>query len=1087
MHKLFSIAALLLLSLVLFQPAVYSQAADGNVVGTITDASGAAVVGASIEAVNVATGVKYSAKTGADGSYRLNNLPAGKYDITANFSGFSQSTLKSFTVELNRTITASLSLKPASQSATVEVVEAASSIDTTTSNVSATYEARQSTDLSLGASAGTGYGALNLSLLSAGVASSGGVGYGAGPSVGGQRPTNNNFVIEGIDNNRRDVTGPITYISNEATAEFTVMQNMMSPEFGHSSGGTFNTIIKSGTNTLHGSMYEYMQNRNLNALDASVKRQGISERQRYDSNRLGGTIGGPIIKNKLFYFGNFEYQPLGMAGSPASGVFAPTAAGYTALGNIASVSKTNLGILSQYAPPAPSASDTTVVAGVKIPIGILPIVSPSFSNTYSYIGGLDYDVSPQDRLRFRFIANNTRAIDTTPTLAAFYSNEPTNAYNVSMRYFRNFSPGLTNEASFGYTRFFQSVPTGSFNFPGLNMFPNITIDNDLNLQLGPDPNGPQFTIINTYTLSDNLTWIKGKHTVKAGYDGRRVVAPQSFVQRVRGDYEYSTLERYLLDKTPDDLAERSFGVSDFWGNLWSHYMFINDDFKLRPNLTINLGLRWEYVGIPASNATQALNSKSSVSGLIDFHTPTTQKNNFAPRIGLAYSPGKNGTLSVRAGFGLMYDQVYQNLGILSLPPQATTTVDSEVDFTKDPSGYLAKGGILNPAGAGALSVADARSLTASYVPDQVRPYSLNWTLGVQKVFASNYTLEVRYVGTKGVHLPMQIRLNRGTVVTPSNSLPTYMAKPTQAQLDALTLNLTALQAQKDPTFAKYSAAGFDSNIVGFMPVGNSIYHGLATELNRRMSRNLQFKTAYTWSHAIDDGTAAVFSTVIAPRRVQDFTNLSAERSSSALDRRHRLSVSWIYDTPWYKSSTNWMAKNLLGNWTYTGTYIFESPQYAVVQSGVDSNLNGDTAGDRAIVNTSGDMNVGSGVTALKNTKGATVGYLANNPNAGYIVAGAGAYANGGRMTLPLRGIRNFDMTFAKNFNVSEHRRIQFRADFYNAFNHSQYTPGYINTVAPLSQTATRNYLIPSTSTFNNPESAFSNNARVIQLALKYIF
>ena len=314
-----------------------------------------------------------------------------------------------------------------------------------------------------------------------------------------------------------------------------------------------------------------------------------------------------------------------------------------------------------------------------------------------------------------------------------------------------------------------------------------------------------------------------------------------------------------------------------------------------------------------------------------------------------------------------------------------------------------------------------------------------------------------------------------------------MTAPSQAALNALPLTLVQLQGQVDPIRAAYLKAGFQSNIVGFMPIGNSSYHGLATELNRRMSRNLQFKGAYTWSHAIDDGTAAVFSTLIAPRRVQNFQDLRSERSSSALDRRHRLSLSWIYDIAAYKNSHNWAAKNLIGNWTYTGTYVFESPQYAVVQSGLDSNLNGDAAGDRAIVNQAGDMTKGSGVTALKNSAGGTVAYLANNPNARYIVAGAGAYANGGRMTLPLRGIRNFDMTLAKNFNVTEHKRIQFRADFYNAFNHSQFTPGSINTVQPISRTDTRNYLIPSNANFNNPETAFGNNPRLIQLAVKYLF
>lgn len=1078
---------------------LFAQATDGNIVGVVTDKTGAAIAGAVVEATNTATNVKLSAQTSEQGDYRIRNVPVGRYTLTFSAQGFTTSSLTNFSVELNKSSTANMGLDVGAVATSVEVTEAAATINTTNAQLQSSYDSKQALELGMSsnvAGGGNTYGVLNLSLLSAGVTSSGGVGYGAGPSVGGQRPTNNNFVIEGIDNNRRDITGPVAYVSNEAVSEFTLLQNMAAPEFGHSSGGTFNTVIKGGGNAVHGSLYDYMQNKNLNALDAAFKRQGISERQRFDQNRLGGTIGGPIIRNKLFYFGNFEYIPLGQASTPSSAVLSPTAAGFAMLDSLPSssvatpisISKTNYDIFKQYAAPAPTATGSTTVLGRTIPIGNLPIVAPAFTNIYNYLGSIDYNISDKDQIRGRFVGDNIRAIDNTPNLPVFFSSQPTNSYLASATWFHNFSPNVLNEFRGAYTRFYQQVPVGSYAYPGLDVFPNLQFTQDLNLQLGPDPNGPQGTVINSYQVADNFNWTKGRHTIKIGYDGRRVIAPQSFIQRARGDYGYDTLERFLLDTTPDQVAERSFGVSDYWGNLWSHYAYANDDFKITRNLTLNLGIRWEYVGNPAAAASQALNSVSSVPGLITFGKPTTEKNNWAPRVGLVWSPGNSGQTVIRAGFGMAYDQVYQNLGILSLPPQFVTTIDrSPADG--DQHGFLAAGGIRNPnPGGGAnLSPEDARLQTASYVPNQQRPYSVNWTIGIQQVVARDYTIEIRYLGNRGVHLPAQIRLNAGTVVTAANSLPTYMSRPSDAQLNALPLTLDALKNQVDPISQRYNDAGFGSYIVGFMPVNNSSYHGLATQITKRFSNHLQFVTSYTWSHLIDDGTAAVFSTVIAPRRAQDFNNLRPERSSSALDRRHRWTMSWIYEAPWFSGNSNWFAKNIIGNWSTTGTFTAESPMYGTVQSGVDSNLNGDTAGDRVIVNPSGTNGVGSGVSALKNSAGDTVAYLADNPNARYIVAGEGAYANGGRMTLPLRGIHNFDISVLKRFNITESKRLEFRGEMYNAFNSSQYTPGAINTVQPISRTDTRNYLLPSNSTFNQPETAFANNARVIQLVGRFVF
>ncbi len=356
--------------------AIYGQATDSNLTGTVTDATGAFVAVATLQARNSATAAQFNGTTNSNGVYRINNIPAGQYTITATAQGFGGSTLQNLEVVLNQTATVNISLQVAGVSTTVEVREAPTVIDTTTAQVQSTFGERASADLPLST---VGLGVLNLSLLSAGVSSSGGYGIGEGPSVGGQRPRNNSFNVDGVDNNRRDVTGSNVRIPNDAVQEFSVLQNQFSAEFGHAGGGIFNTILKSGSNELHGLVYEYFQNRNMNAEDQSYKRQQIDSIPRFDDNRLGASVGGPILKNKLFYYGLMEYHPTGQASSPSNALQSPTAEGYTQLGNIASVSRTNLGVLQKYSPAAPAQTATVTVGGQAIPVGDLPINFPSAS------------------------------------------------------------------------------------------------------------------------------------------------------------------------------------------------------------------------------------------------------------------------------------------------------------------------------------------------------------------------------------------------------------------------------------------------------------------------------------------------------------------------------------------------------------------------------------------------------------------------------------------------------------------------------------------------------------------------------------
>ncbi len=1080
--KLFLLAALL-------PGAAFSQTTSSNLVGRVMDTSGAVIPGATVEAENAATGVKSITTSGDDGQYHFNNIPVGKYTITATISGFQTLTLRNVVLDLNRTATANLTLQVGQVSTTLEVDATTAMLDTTTAQVQSTYDSQRIVDLPIIENSNGLFGALNLSLLSAGVTSNGGVGQGTGPSVGGQRPMNNNFMIEGIDNNNKAVTGPLVYLPTDATDQFSLLENQYGAEFGHSTGGQFNTVVKGGTNSVHGSLYEYFQNRDLNAVDQQFARQGFLTNQRFDQNRFGATIGGPILKNKLFYFGNFEYAPLGQAFTPST-VYAPTAAGYALLDGMTNLSKTNYDILKKYVAAAPVASgSTTPVNGVNIPIGILPISGANYSNFYTAIGSIDYNMSEKDQIRGRWIYNKYDSLDNLANLPVFWTTLPQRFHTIAINENHTFGPKLTNEFRIGYNRFSQYYVLPPDQIAGLDSFPNIQIDNDLGIQIGPDPNAPQYAIQNTYQIVENVNWSVGKHTLKFGVDVRDSISPQHFIQRQRGDYNWSTLDLYLHDTVPDDLAERNLGDTTYYGNQWATYLYGTDTWRVTRNLTGYFGLRWERTTVPLTMGLQELNAIASVPGLIDFHAPKVANKNFAPRVGFAYSPGTSGNTVIRAGFGMGYDVIFDNVGSTAYPPQLSSTFDANNYPNKYAGAFLASGGIKPgdfPSGTN-LTAAEARAATSSYIYDQKLPYSLQWNFGVSHVFKKDYTIEARYMGTRGVHLLVQEQINKtNTPVTATRNLPTYLTAPTQSQLDALPLTLSDLKAINpfDPAFL---AAGFTSNITAWPPIGNSTYHGMALQLNRRFSQGFSTIAAYTWSHNIDDSTATHFSTYLTPRRPEGFMNQTPEKASSALDRRQRLTLSWIWETPWYNSSSSWFIKNLVGNWRFVGTYTAESGELATAQSGTDSNMNGDTAGDRTVINPQGNSSLGSDATPLLNSAGQTVAYLATNPNAMYIKAQPGAFANGGRNTLQMPGINNFDLSLAKRFKVTEGKAFEFRADFANAFNHPQYTSGYVNSVRLTTQTTTRTFLLPNSAQFEQWSQNFPSNARSIQLALKFTF
>ena len=419
------------MSIALCNLPAFGQATDGNIVGAVVDQQGAAVVGAQVSATNVETNTTAVTKTNEAGQYRIDHLLVGTYRVMAKMQGF-KTTVEVSDVQLNTTGTVNFTLATGAVSETVEVSGEAPIIDTTTAQLQTTYENKQLADLpttGLGVSPLTGQnlGVLNLALLDAGVASSGGLGAGTGPSVGGQRPRDNNYTIEGVDNNDKGVTGPLVYVPADAVANFTVLQNQFNSEFGHSNGGQFNIVVRSGSNSFHGLAYEYFQNRNLNAIDQDVVNSTAPgetpANPRFDNNRFGGQLGGPIIKDKLFFFANYEYGVQGLASVPGAPILAPTTAGYSTLLALPGVSSANVNALQKYAvaPTATAAlcegsSQTPCPAANSIAVGTLPVSAPNYTNFTALTTSMDYNLSASDQIRGRYIYDKNAGLDSSAAI-----------------------------------------------------------------------------------------------------------------------------------------------------------------------------------------------------------------------------------------------------------------------------------------------------------------------------------------------------------------------------------------------------------------------------------------------------------------------------------------------------------------------------------------------------------------------------------------------------------------------------------------------------------------------------------------------
>jgi len=1134
------VTALAAIVCILLGNAAEAQRLDGTLRVTITDKSQASIEEAKVTAENEATGVAASTNASSSGTYVFPNLLVGTYTISVEKDGFKKAIQKGIAVSSNQVTEAKIELELGAVSATVEVEAGADLVKTESSTLEATFSGRAVLDVPINT---TGGDVKEFAVYAPGTTTQQGGVLGSGGSVGGTRPRFNGFSIDGVDDNKIDTNGPTQPVIQESVAEFTLLTNQFTAENGHSAGGQFNIVTKSGTNNWHGAGWGYNRNRNYDAFDNLQKDRGVKDR--YDYNRAGASAGGPVIHNKLFVYGAYEFQNNGLASSSPS-FSSPTADGIATLMGLAHDSAVT-DILNQF-PVAPTADATVQVNGQAIPVGTIQSIAPNFANQHDFIVNADASLG-KHQLRGRFLYDRFRAPDFNPSQPQeqFLGTNSSDARKVIFTDAWSISNNVINDFRTSYSRLNGPnlvVPSGFVNFP------NVEVD-ELGSNLGPNGLAPQGYAQNVYQWVDNISYIRGKHALKFGVEVRKFISPTNTLPRARGEWDYASLSQFINDFVPTGAngALRGAGSGSVAENYNAFYWFVQDDWKVTPRLTLNLGLRYEYSGVPRDENLQAINGVSDdpALGLI-FRAPKPDINNFAPRVGFAWDPLGTGKWAVRGGAGLAYDVVPNNFAINSLPPQLQSEQNPGLTCTlagapqwcatfdaanpTNPAagqGFLQFGGLLQ-VNVPPVTQADARAATQSLIPDHVSPKVITWTLGVQHELFRNSSLEVRYVGTRSLELPVQQRLNSASAFDPNfaggglTPLPTYV-NPADVPV-AVTSPVSTLQSFDNYNPLPLSGDGFLGSMTTFPAIGTGTYHSGSVDFIHRFSRGIYVRANYTFSKNIDNATNELFSSRVNPRRAQDGFDFAGERGLSALDIRHKFALSFLYEIPNVQTDHAFV-KVLAHGWEFGGTYLAESGQPVTPLSGVDSNANGDSAGDRTIINPGGASGVGTSVNAVCNAGpgGATsvvgidpasgawqcgsendaniVGYVVApttigddsgpiNANARFVQAGIGALANAGRDTVSTPGLNIWNMSLLKTTKISERFSLQFRAETYNTFNHRNFSIGLPTNNGTIDQVTNANPLssgyifVTSGNLFLNNHQ-FNGGSRTMQLGLRFIW
>jgi hypothetical protein len=1126
--------ALVALSLAVGANLARAQRLDGTLRVIVTDSSGASVVDAKVTVVNEGTNVTQSTDASSDGAYEFPNLLVGAYTVNVEKTGFRKYVAKGVAVAASQVAEARVRLDIGEATAVVQVEAGGDLVKTTTSELSASMDGRVVNEIPIAVPGGS---VLEYaSLLPNTTTQPGGASGGSGGAIGGLRPRFNSFTIDGADDNNQGVNGPTQPVIQDSVAEFTLLTNQFSAEYGHSAAGQFIITTKSGTNSWHGEGHEYNQNKDFFAEDNLQKANGV--KNRFDYNRAGGSIGGPIKRDKLFIFGAYEFSNNGLAAtSPV--ITAPTSAGLQQINTLVKPDAAIQGILAQTPTAAASngsshckagASDpvadfacvTTASGRIPIDVGDIQALAPNYVNTNDFIINTDLSLG-RHQLRGRFLYDRIRtpSFNGSQPQVQFSGASATDARKIIFTDAWAVNSRLVNDFRLTYSRINGPNLLSPTQFAN---FPNAEVD-ELSINTGPNPLGPQGYTQNTYQLVNNLTYVKGKHTLRGGVEVRKYIDETISLPRARGEWDWATLDSFVHDLVPDGRngALQNVGNGTFVGNDNAFFWFLQDDIKVASRLTLNLGIRYEYFGVPRDANNQAGNviSNDPAAGLF-FNAPKPDTNNFGPRVGFAYDPTGSGKWSIRGGAGYFYDIYPTNFETNNQPPQRqfennpglTCAIAPATSWCASGTGFL-KGGGLSPF-ITPTTQALARALTSGVVPDLTSPKILSWSLSVEHQIQKDTSVEVRYVGTHAVSLPVQIRLNEVSAFDPRfpggglKPLPTYFSNSqVPGTLPVGSQRLADFQNfVNNGLFQPFAADGFFGVLTDEAAAGQSIYHSGSVDVNHRFARGLYLRGNYTFSKTIDDATNELNSSTINPRRPLDARDIALDRGRSALDFNQKLAIAWVYDLPNIHAE-NRFVKGVMHGWEVSGSYLAEKGQPVTLLNGADVNGNGSGTADRPVLNPQGTSLVPSGInfvclngagnTSVAGTTAGcggaanVVGYVAANPASKYVRAGLGTNTNiAGRDTIDTPGLNLWNIAVLKSTKVGERLSVQLRAETYNTFNHRNFSIGLPSNNGANDQTNNPNpfaaglVLITSGNSFLNFHQ-FTGGNRTMQLGLKIIF
>jgi len=1157
-------------------PALHAQQILGAITGTVKDASGAAVPGATVKAVNVATNFAVTAKTQTNGSYLASNLPAGTYKLTITKEGFETETHTEVLVNADRTTTVDGSLRVGAISTTVEVtaVPLMNQVDTTNGYV-VDQLTIQETPLATGSFT-------QLAILSPGVHAdfSGGAGSNAGLGnqavfANGQRDTSNSFSLNGISTNNlfngnsTSQVGENRFVLNtgenfgaggeiqtstsvygaigqalptppaEAIQEISVNAAMYDATQGANSGAHISVITKSGTNQLHGMVYEHFENSFWNAAPFFYNASpAILTKVPYlDRNQFGVTLGGPIKKDKLFYFVSYQgirvsdasdamkdvTVPLGLTSDrSAQGIVNAIQTSYGKAITTSQISSVAQSLLQatlpngQYLIPSPQVTNAATAKS----LGYDAIVQGpnAQSDVDQGIANIDYVISDTDRLQGKYYVQNdptTNPFGAVGALLGFSQQLSAGSQVASVNNTVILSPSLTWQQRAGFTRLRAYADTSQdftpsqfgMNLLGSTVFPQINISSDDptlggGLEFGPSSSfGNAGMYQNQSELGTTVNWVKGRHTLAFG-------ALWNYTQLniINNNTNTDTIAFKTFLTFAEGAVKTGTGSDAFSGSADRYYRsntvgaFVNDNYKVSSNLTVTMGLRWDYEGpltekhgkLTAFNpAAYSFNSSSGTitsSGLeVAGNNPTfatqgvsdsmlTQRQwGVAPRIGVAWAVRPK--LTARAGFGIYFDRgeffsefspsagggFNGPFGVTLAPPFvspifAATGATFATPFGTtappvppgDPAAFLALLPNITQTESGKYPAGNLYGpfLFGGYDVGNRLPYTENWTVDFQYQLSNSWLLSAGYVGNHGVHEVLPIPFNQPLIATSSN--------PVNGQTTSYGLNEIASETVSTGEYSgnapvRVPYIGYDMNSVLYKAEGISNYDALQLQVRKRLSNGLQFTASYTWSHALDEQSGlGLFYTGNNP------LDPMGSYASADFDQTHVFLINYSYTLP--KLTSNKSLGYVVNGWTIGGQTVAQSGQpYSVYDySGSVGSLYFGT--DDEITNPI--VPLAPGVTSKQAQLQGTTGVNAGKPvlNASdfapqFVPPGQDGvppcdssgcdnyeslYGTSGRnlFRAPF-GVR-FDMTLGKEFQIGDRYRLRFNFDAFNVFNHPNF-------------------------------------------------